>query len=262
MRIGKLNAILKAAHRDEHVARSDHRHRLEDELMASYRANHRREWFFMLKPQTAIGRVALGTVILAALGFGACSMPTETEVPMGKQVSIGFKADGGNEFTWDTSFDLSKDTLEHLKQIPGVDDVNISRSLDNGEGKLEVVLWGDDVAGDEVMRVLQEEMGGAENTFVEIKELSGTVHENWASKLGRELFHIELEGNLSDEEMRAQILAQMAAEGFDTSDVSVTTVDGHRAIFISGSSEADGQESALEDEIVIEFVEKGEAGDQ
>jgi hypothetical protein len=265
MRIGKLNAILKAAHKNEVAERGIHGQQLEEQLIQDYRRQHGREWFFMLKPQTAMARLTLGAVVLAALGFGACSMPTETEVPMGKQVSIGFKSEEGHEYAYDYSFDFSKETLHSLKKIPGVEDVSISDSIEDGGRHMEVLLWGDDVTGESVLQLLHEEGGLPENSFVEIKDLSGTVRENWASKIGREFFHVELDHNLSDEEMKAQILAQMSAEGFEPTDVSVFTGEnGQRNIFISGSQDSPDGEGVheIEDEMVIEWVTEGApAGD-
>jgi hypothetical protein len=260
MRIGKLNAILKAAHKNEAAARGMHGQQLEDELMSSYRRQRGREWFFMFKPQSVTARLTFGVIIIAALGFGACSMPTETEVPMGKQVSIGYDAGDGNEFTYDFSFDLTQEKLDRLKAMPGVEDVSISESIDGGQRRVDVVLWGDELASEQAMQYIQQELGTPENALVEIRELSGTVHESWASKIGREFFHIELDGDLSDEELKAQIIAQLEADGFEATDVNVFSQDGQKSIFISGSQDAPDGVSEIQDEMVFEWVSEEEVG--
>lgn len=243
MRIGKLNAILRKAHNDRSAVHTEHRQELESQLMRNFRAEQSRRWITMLQPHSAKARAVLTGIVVATLGFVACEMPTETEHEFGQRVSVESNVQQEPENKWEFEFAFGENEINHLRELPGVEDVSFGRSVENGKLHQEFVFWGDDVDQDEVLHRVQEVAGDAK---VEVVKMSHVVKESWVSKLGRELFHLNLDDGLSDEEIKAQILEQLKEQGIEGWEVTELPTDGsHRAFFIEGTSEDTEGEASI-----------------
>jgi len=162
---------------------------------------------------------ALVGLALIILGVGACSTSTTTEVDMGKKMTIGFTAKADIDMiSVDTSLSNFLDTM------PGIENVSVSISETvGGPMTIEVMAWGQDLDGDALVAELRRQVPELEDADISFETLSGTIEESFASKLKREVFQIEVDG-ATEEEIRAQILAQLAEQGVAEGDAQVEVI--------------------------------------
>ena len=173
----------------------------------------------MLNPWHRTARFALVGLALVMLSVGACSTSTTTEVDMGKKMTIGFTAKADIDMiSVDTSLSSFLDTQ------PGIENVSlsISETMD-GPPILEVMVWGQDLDGDALVAELRRQVPELQDADISFETLSGTIEESFASKLKREIFQIEVDGT-TEEEIRAQILAQLAEQGVAEGDAQVEVI--------------------------------------
>lgn len=234
----RMNEDLERLHEPD-VARGmrpEHRRELEARLVSRYRTNlsHRRRWLIMLNPWNRTARFALVGLALMILGVGACSTSTTTEVDLGKKMTIGFSAKTDAEV-------ISVDTglSNFLDTQPGIENVSVSLSeIDGGPTTLEVMAWGQDLDGEALVAELRRQVPELADADISFEPLSGTIEESYASKLKREIFQLEVDG-ATEQEIRAQILAQLAEQGVAEGDAKVEVIqqDGQTEIKVEVQQE-------------------------
>ena len=181
----------------------------------------------MLNPWNRTARFALVGLALVMLGVGACSTSTTTEVDMGKKMSIGFSAKADVDMiSIDTGLSNFLDTQPGIENVS----VSISETMD-GPKLIEVMAWGQDLDGEALVAELRRQVPELEDADISFETLSGTIEESFASKMKREIFHMEVDG-ATEEEIRAQILEQLAEQGVAEGDavVDVQMKDGKTEI--------------------------------
>ena len=190
----------------------------------------------MLNPWNRAGRFALVGLALIILGVGACSTSTTTEVDLGKKMTIGFSAKADADM-------ISIDTglSNFLASQPGIENVSVSISETvDGPKIIEVLAWGQDLDGDDLVAELRRQVPELQDADISFETLGGTIEESLAAKLKREIFQLEVDG-ATEEEIRAQILAQLAEQGVDEGDavVEVQMKDGTTEIRIEVTEEVE-----------------------
>jgi hypothetical protein len=240
MHDGRLNDDLKRLHEPDTTVRQrpQHRRELEGSLVSRYRTNQsrKRRWLVMLNPWNRTARFAFVGVALIMLGVGACSTSTVTEVDMGKKMTIGFTAKADVDM-------ISVDTglSNFLDTQPGIENVSVSISETvDGPMTLEVMAWGQDLDGDALVAELRRQVPELETADISFETLNGTIEESYASKLKREVFQLEVDG-ATEEEIRAQILAQLAEQGVADGDAVVDVIqkDGQTEIKVQVTKEVE-----------------------
>ncbi len=190
----------------------------------------------MLNPWNRAGRFALVGLALIILGVGACSTSTTTEVDLGKKMTIGFSAKADADM-------ISIDTglSNFLASQPGIENVSVSISETvDGPKIIEVLAWGQDLDGDDLVAELRRQVPELQDADISFETLGGTIEESLATKLKREIFQLEVDG-ATEEEIRVQILAQLAEQGVDEGDavVEVQMKDGTTEIRIEVTEEVE-----------------------
>lgn len=166
-------------------------------------------------------RPALAVMILLALGIAACTVPTSYEVGMGQKLAIKLPAsvakDGGLE-------QPLQEITDYLDTLPGVEQAGVAVRIMGGEVSLELMVWGQDLAADDLAGDLRARFPLLAEAEITSEELSGTVRGSLAEAFGHTAIGLEVSGETA-EEVREQILAQLAAQGFG-GDAQVEVVDG------------------------------------
>jgi len=184
-----------------------------------------------LNLHTHTGKVAIGSAVVLLLALGACYTPTTYEMPMGQQVSVTFETSTGSSPT-----DLAakaRDLAEALHESPGIERVSVSVGQGNGQvGRVDVMAWGQGLSRESIMSALHGKVTELQISDIQSTPLTGTLCESWAKRLGRTLFDIEVRGETA-EEIRAQILGQLAAQGVEGAQVDVQVQEGMKTIQIT-----------------------------
>jgi len=236
----RLNDDLERLHEPDTAnrPRPEHRSELEGRLVSQYRTaqSRKRRWLVMLNPWNRTARFALVGLAMIMLGVGACTTSTTTEVDMGKKMSIGFSAKADVDM-------ISIDTglANFLDTQPGIENVSVSISETvDGPMIIEVMAWGQDLDGDALVAELRRQVPELEDADISFETLNGTIEESFASKLKREVFQVEVDG-ATVEEIRAQILAQLAEQGVAEGDAQVEVIqqDGMTEIKIEVTEEVE-----------------------
>jgi ABC-type phosphate/phosphonate transport system substrate-binding protein len=190
----------------------------------------------MLNPWNRTGKFALVALALMVLGVGACSTSTTTEVDMGKKMSIGLTAKtDADMITIDTGLSNFLDTQ------PGIENVSVSISeIQGGPKTIEVMAWGRDLDEEALVAELRRQVPELADADIGVETLSGTIEESLASKMKREIFQMEVDG-ATEEEIRAQILAQLAEQGVAEGDAQVQVIqeDGMTEIKVEVTKEVE-----------------------
>jgi hypothetical protein len=235
----RLNDELARCHEPDPALgpRPEHRRELESRLVSRYRTNQtrRRRWLIMLNPWNRTARFAFVGLALVMLGVGACSTSTTTEVDMGKKMTIGFSAKADADII---SVDTSLSNF--LDAQPGIENVSVSVSrTEGGPATIEVMAWGQDLDGDALVAELRRQVPELADADISFETLTGTIAESVASKLKREIFQMEVDGATA-EEIRVQILAQLADQGVAEGDAQVQVIqaDGQTEIKVEINKEA------------------------
>lgn len=219
----RLNVQLRKLHRagaDDRL-RPAHRRELEEGLVSRYRnRQHRnRKWLTMLNPWNRTARFAFVGIAMVLLSVGACSTSTTTEVDMGKKMTIGFTAKADADI-------ISVDTglSNFLDTMPGIENVSVSiQRTQDGPATIEVLAWGHDLDEEALAAEMRRQVPTLADADISFETLSGTIEESYASKLKREIFQMEVDG-ATEEEIRAQILVQLAAQGVADGDAEVNVI--------------------------------------
>ena len=217
-----LNRNLKRLHRIN-TPEGDHRNNLEDDLLLRYRNIHpqKKRFLTMLNPNTRIARFAIVGLAMLLLGVGACSTETTTEVEVGKQVSINLEGQlsvpdgkGGMEKTIDINQRI-QEVVQQFSTSDGIEGVNVNiEQSGDGDLALSLMLLGEDLDSESLVAMLQESFPEMPDAEILVEVIEGTITESWGERLGREVFSIETSGG-TEEEIRAQVLQQIAEQGFE-----------------------------------------------
>jgi hypothetical protein len=218
-----------------------HRGRLEADLLEAYRERfprHRR-FLMLLNPWNRAARLAMAGLAVALLGLGACSTSTTTEVEMGQKLTITMGGLSGEKADAELQA-LEADLNRFFDAQPDVEGVNFNLRGGDGETLFEVIAWGQGLDAAALEAELREQVPGLVSRNVVVEPLNGSVRENILSHLGHEYLGLEMEvSGETAEEIRQQIIAQMAAAGV-TGDAKVhveTTADGHKVITVDVEGE-------------------------
>lgn len=203
-------------------------------------------------PQSTATRTVLASALLMALVGMACEIPTSSRVELGHRVVVRFLPAAGA--SGDARIEAA---LRTALQPLGVDALRIGVThTDDGIATLDVVAWGEHVTPELLEKAVTRQIGvdgiDGEDTVltVDIRALHGTVDENLGRRMGRSLFGLELAHDTA-EELRAAILQQLAAEGFDgTANVQVQEDGSVRRIQIEADSKDGSRQIA--DEIILD----------
>lgn len=189
-------------------------------------------------------------LILAVVGVGACTVPTETEVEMGQRLTYTLPTGGDLE-------DLQQVT-RFVEAQPGVDDVSVAiEEVDGGPTTVDLMVWGRGLDGGRLAGRIAEAFPALANAQPETDDLSTAVRTSLAEKVGHYVFHFDFEVEGSDEEIREQILQQIFESGFEgEAQVDVSTEGDVTTIDLEMTHEGDGVET--EDEMVIEVIREGD----
>jgi len=204
----------------------------------------------LLNPWNRIARFVLTGLALCAIVVGACTTETTTEVELGKHLQLGLEADNEDQptegrfqftFIYLSPEDVTKEANNMsslLMSQPGVEDANVSiNQQSTGEVNLDVLAWGDGLNTDELLSTLTEEYPSLAEASVTISDLNTKVKESYASKIGRAVFSVEV-GGTDPEELRQQVLEQLAEQGFNgNAEVDIQTDGDQQTITIEMEEE-------------------------
>ena len=219
-----------------------HRAQLESSLLDTYRRRYprHRRWLMLLNPWNRVARLAMVGLAVALLGVGACSTSTTTEVEMGQKLTITMGGLSGDKADADLQA-LEGELNRFFAAQPDVEGVTFNLRGMNGETAFDIMAWGQGLDAAALAADLRKQVPRLEGTTVDVSPLNGSVRENILSHLGHEYLGLELEvsGETADE-IRAQILAQMAAQGLGgDAQVQVENLpDGRRTIKVEVTKEA------------------------
>ncbi len=237
MRGDRLNSKLEKLHRSG-AANHDQRQALETDLLHRYRQIHprNRRWLMLLNPYNKTARLALVGLALMVLTVGACTTETTTQIEAGQQAHISLNlSDTGVEKS--LTRDHVQAITDFINQQPSVNQVDISvNEMVDGEGNVEMslnmMIWGEGLDAEALTEALQEDFPLLADAEISFEPLRTTITESIFDRFGRQVFNIETDG-ASAEEIRAQILQQLADQGFTgDAQVEVITGDGTQEIKI------------------------------
>ncbi len=221
----RLREKLERLHGTDGV-RAGAREALEQDLLLRYRKTHpkRRRWLSMLNLQTRVARFAVAGLAVLLLGVAACSTETTTEVEVGKQLRVDLAGTMA-----DKSIDIDQrlqEVVQLFSELGDVEDVSVNIEQD-GEGNitLNMMLVGEGLESELLSRMIRDAFPEIPDANVFVEAVEGTITESWAERFGREVFHLEMEGS-SPEEIRAQVLQQLADQGFDGDAEVIVSEDG------------------------------------
>jgi hypothetical protein len=227
---------------------------LEADLLSRYRILYpkRRRWLMLLNPWNRIAKLALTGLALCLVVVGACTTETITEVDLGKKLQVELADQHGTEtveghfkFQYMFQYRSNEEFAEESKKIsqlladqPGVEDASVSISQSgDGDISLDILAWGAGLDENALMATLKTAYPELSEASVSSSDLSTTIKESLASKLGRTLFNVTVSGS-DPEELRQQILEQMAAQGFTgDAQVEVQTEGDQQTITIEMDAE-------------------------
>ena len=174
----------------------------------------------LLNPYNRIGRFAMAGLALLILGVGACSTSTTTQVEVGQQVKISLA---------DKAAALPEiDSLLHdfFATVPGIENlsINVCKPTD-GPAVFDLTIWGPELSGEQLVADLRRQVPALAEAVITAEPLTGTIQESYVDKWKREIFQLEIDG-ATEEEIRTQILEQLAAQGADGAEVEVLMQDG------------------------------------
>ncbi|MFO7609511.1 MAG: hypothetical protein R6X35_09990 [Candidatus Krumholzibacteriia bacterium] len=174
-------------------------------------------------------RPALVVLAVAALGVAACTTPTEYEITLGQRVTM--QLDGPGK----AAVAAVDAVAAWLEARPGVEGVMVqlqeSVGADGGVGAVgTVMVWGQALQGDGLRADLVAAFPDLDPAEITVEALAGTALGSLAEAMGHTVLGLEVDGETA-EEVRAGILAQLAAAGY-SGDAAVTVVDedGRRTV--------------------------------
>lgn len=246
MRNRDLDRLLRQAHAQAPRPEDPGRDRLRGELVAGHRRAHPRNRRWKIMTHRFWFRPALAVLALAALGVAACTTPTEYEVTLGQRVTMQL---AGPEKAAVAALDA---VAAWLEARPGVEGVMVQVQGPAGAtGAVgTVMVWGQALEGDGLRADLAAAFADLDPATVTVEALAGNVQGSLAEAMGHTVLGLEIDGETA-EEVRAGILAQLAAAGF-TGDAEVTVVDedGQRTVNVELNDVQAGGDGASGEVIV------------
>jgi hypothetical protein len=211
--------------------RPEHRVELESRLLSRYRdrESRTRRWLMLLNPWNRTARFALVGLALMILGVGACTTSTTTEMEMGYKVAIELNNKAVGEIDV-----INGDLTRYLDTLPGLESVSVGlhEKIDGSAG-FEIIAFGTGLDAESLVAGIRREVPRLNDAVIDSEVLTGTLRESFASKMRREVFHLEVEGATA-EEIRAEVMAQLAAAGqAEGAEVEVILEDGLTEIKIT-----------------------------
>jgi len=221
----KMKEKMKEIHhtKNEHSLRPEHRDELEHRLLVGYQnlSPQNRRWLMLLNFKNRTARFAVIGLAVLILGVGACSTSTTSVVDLGLEVTIEVPTGADIEA-------VDKALARFFDTKPDIEDAGVSvRESVNGEVYFELILWGKEIAPEQLVADLRRAVPQLANSDIGTKALSGSFEESYADKIGREVFMIELDGK-TEAEVAACIMGELEARGFAEGvvvDINMT-VDG------------------------------------
>jgi len=210
----------------------------------------------IFNPATPIGRATLAAGVMTLLVVVACAVPTTYEAELGKSFNISLPEG--------TEMPAIDQALRSLDEAGVAEEVSVSVSERIGEPPtVNLMLWGTNVNEAEVRRVLGRQDAAFNKATWEVTPLEGSVESNYASKLGHDLFNIDLSIDEGDvESAREQIMEQLAAQGFTGNvDIQTSSENGQEMVKIMLSDvEMSDPEKAAGSTLIEMKTEAGQTG--
>ena len=246
MRNRDLDRMLREAHAAPPRPDDPDRDGLRTRLVAEHRRAHPHNQRWKIMTHRIWFRPAVALLMIAALGVAACTTPTEYEVPMGQQLTLAF-ADAAK----DGAAAVVDEVAAWIETRPGVEGVMVGlEEMAGGPLTGHLTVWGQSLDGDRLSADLAARFPDLAGASVSVKPLEGTVEGSLADAMGHAVFGLEVSGETA-EEVRAEILAQLAAQGFSgDAQVEVIDTDGQRTINVELN---DVQTTDGEGDIVIDL---------
>ena len=250
-----LSAVYARSESDaQRTAREQHCQDLEQQLADLHAARPlvpRRSSFW--RALLGVRRLAVASVVFAALAIGACQVPVEMELVMGHQMRFVLPA------TDDIHRQIESLTGE-IQAFAPVEkiEVQIHKSSEDDRMVVQLGVWGEGVEPEQVFAHLRARLPILEEAQCDALPLAGTVRTTLGDRLGHDLFHLALDQK-NVEQARAAVLEELAASGFDgDAQVTVEEDDGHRRIEIRLHQQevlpnGDTADQVLEEEIEKEY---------
>ena len=191
----------------------------------------------LLNPWNKTARFALVGLALMVLTVGACTTETSTQIEAGQQAHISLNM---SDLSTDKSVDLDarlREFTDFIAAWNGVEELNVNvREMMDDTGAvttdLGLMIWGEGLDGESLQAGLMAQFPELAEAQISFEPLATTITESLFDRFGRQVFNLETEG-ASDEEIRAQILQQLADQGFTgDAQVEVITGDGTQEIKI------------------------------
>jgi len=228
----RLDRILRKAvrHRSAELPRAEHQEELGSNLRSDFRSrNPRRGRWSPLDPWRQPARYAFLSVFLIMFGLGACTTSTTVELEMGKKVSVVLT----NPDQPDVEI-VKAELLAFLESQPDVENVSVSCGY-NGDNQIFIsaLVWGLDTSSVLTQETFRHEVPILAEADIQIEALKGIMKETYATNWTRKLFRLEVDGK-TEEEIRAQIMAQLANQGVaDGVTVDIDKENGRTGITIT-----------------------------
>jgi hypothetical protein len=200
----------------------------------------------LFNPRWRTGRLVLASTALLVLGIAACTIPTEYQAEVGKNVSIHVPAGAGD-------LPAVGKMVAFLESTGLADEVSVSISeQSDGSADIWVMAWGQKISRDDLINRMREEYPVLGQSLFEIHELEGTVRGTYAEKLGHQVLEIEVNAD-TVEEIREEILQQLAEQGFvGDADVQIQ-IEGDETVIgieLNGEVEVDGEGSGKAEQTI------------
>jgi len=224
-----LSAVYARSESDaQRLTREQHCQDLEQQLAALHangpiRPKRSPFWQSLL----GVRRLAVASVVFAALAIGACQVPVEMELVMGHQMRFRLPAT-------DDIHRQIQDLTGEIEAFAPVEkiEVQIHKSSEDDRMVVQLGVWGEGVDPERVFAHLRTRLPILEEAECDAKPLAGTVRTTLGDRLGHDLFHLALDQE-NVAHARAAVLEELAASGFDgDAQVIVEEDGGHRRIEI------------------------------
>lgn len=171
-------------------------------------------------------RWATIALALLILGIGACSTPTTSELEIGQRLRLEIPASARADGSLESLLSGPGSLPDALGAMPGVDEINVSVSEEaGGPSVIDALVWGEGLDGRALAEALVTSHPELADAAIEVSPLTGKLQESVAEKVGRTLFHLDID-LASEEEMREQFLTQLKEQGFEGDAVVDVQRDG------------------------------------
>lgn len=194
--------------------RPSHKGELEAELCEALRkrAPERARRSGMAMTKSVMFRRAMVLVGAAAiLGVGACVAPADVDVDVGRSVDIQYEmVDGAPEPR--AVVDLVKGQ-EGEPSAP--EDVSVRVMRKGSSVAVHLDVWGSDLGDEAIADRIRKAFPALAGATIAEERLHGKVRGTVGTKIGHDLFDLDVVKQGDVEEVKKQIMAKLAAEGVD-----------------------------------------------